>query len=69
MAALRTTDAAGKEVSGTARGIGERSINTLEKPRFADLDELGVAHGKRHGEKDSGRDVKTARLRADPEKS
>ena len=42
-------------------GIGERGVDNL--------DELGVARGKRHGEKDSGRDDKAARLRAEPEKS
>jgi hypothetical protein len=53
MAALRTAEAASEEVSGTARGIGQRSVNTLEKPRFADLDELGVARWKRHRTKDN----------------
>jgi hypothetical protein len=67
--ALRTANAAGKKVLGAAGSIGEHGVNTLEKPRFADVDELGVARGKGHGEKHSGRDDKTARLRADPDKS
>ncbi|MEI9970469.1 MAG: hypothetical protein WDM87_18345 [Terracidiphilus sp.] len=66
---MSATDTAGQEVSGAAGGIGERGVNTLEKRRFADLNELGVARGKSHGEKDSGRDDKAARLRAGPEKS
>jgi hypothetical protein len=51
VAALRTTDAAGEEIPGAARGIGERGVNTLEKPGFADLHELGVARRKGHGER------------------
>jgi hypothetical protein len=61
VAALRATDAAGEEVPGAAGGIGQRDVDNV--------DELSVARGKRHGEKDNGRDDKTARLRADPDKS
>jgi aspartate-semialdehyde dehydrogenase len=46
---LRATDAAREEVSGATGGVGERRVNTLEELRFADLHELGIALGKRHG--------------------
>src|SRR5579863_1420682 len=49
MAALRASDAAGEEVAGLVGGTGERGVNTLQKLRFADLYELGIARRKSHG--------------------
>jgi hypothetical protein len=53
VAALRTADAARKQVSSAAGGIGKRGVDTLEKLGFADLHKLGIARGKRHESKDN----------------
>jgi hypothetical protein len=45
VAALRASNAAGEQISGTARCVGERGID--------DLDEFGVARRKRHEGKDT----------------
>ena len=54
--ALRAADAAGEEGASAAGGVSERGVD--------DLDELGIADGKRHERKDIERDGVMRRLRA-----